>query len=304
MVGTQVRAAAIDIGSNTVRLLIADVADASITDVERRVEIVGLGRDLAASGSLAPDRIREAVRVLAEYRAAVEEVRPDRIRVVATAATRRANNAGEFLLEAERALGSRVDVISGEDEAALSFAGAAWGGGATGPLLVIDPGGGSTEFVYGEARPEWAVSVAMGAMTLTDRLLPSRPPAPQDLVAALAAVEEAFAEVPVAPVARVIGVAGTFTSLAAIHLDLGVYDREAVHGSALTERDLEGLVARLSRLTVAETEAIPSLDPKRAPVILSGAVIAAAATRRTGGSVTVSEADLLEGVVLGLTGAR
>ena len=171
-----------------------------------------------------------------------------------------------------------------------------------GPTLVIDPGGGSTEFVIGVMEPIMATSIDMGSVRLTERLLPERPASRERVDAAAAAVAAMFGEVelPVAPV-RTIGVAGTYTALAAIHLGLAEYDRSMVHGVTLTVEDLDRLVMMLMPLTVDQTAAIPSLAPGRAPVLLGGAVVAAEAARCSGlDSLIVSEADLLDGIALGL----
>ncbi len=299
------RAAAIDIGTNTVRLLVADVSDGSLRDVVRRTEVVGLGRGVDRAGVLGSEGMEAAVRALESFAVDMQRVRPDAVRVVATSASRDARNAEQFLRRVARVLGSNADVISGEDEANLSFRGAAWGAALPGPHLVIDPGGGSTEFVGGDGRAGSVNSVDIGSVRLTDRMLPDRPPRPADLDAARLHVRELFVTVPMPdPAATVIGVAGTFTSLAAIHLDLAEHDRDDVHGTALAVDDLEALVDRLAPLNLAETRAIASLDPRRAPVILAGAVVAVEAVARTGtDTVVVSESDLLEGVVLGLAGA-
>jgi len=298
-----VRVAAVDIGTNTVRMLVADVDGIRIEDVDRAVDVVGLGRGLDRSGAMAPESIGAAVAALTGYGRRIREANPSRIRVVATSASRDASNSGELMERIEAVLGVAPDVISGEAEAALAFAGAVWGVGSPGRHLVIDLGGGSTEFVSGFDHPEAAVSVDMGSVRLTDRLLAARPPTSAELERARLEVRKMFAAVSIpGPPRGVIGVAGTFTSLAAIHLGLKQYDRARIHRTPLALGDLEGLVARLADMTLEETAAVPSLDPKRAPVILAGAVVATEAVRRSGSkSVMVSEADMLEGIVLALS---
>jgi exopolyphosphatase/guanosine-5'-triphosphate,3'-diphosphate pyrophosphatase len=293
--------AAVDIGTNTVRLLVADAAGDRIVDIDRAVEVVGLGRGLDRTGALAEDSMDAAVNTLADYGRRFHDA--DRVRVVATSASRDASNSGHFLEMVAVAVGVTPEVISGDDEAALAFAGAVWGAGGGGRHLVIDPGGGSTEFVIGDDHPDRAVSVDIGSVRLTDRMLATRPPSPVELEEAVAHVREMFGEVSFDERPdSVIGVAGTFTSLAAIHLELDRYDRARIHQSVLTMSDLDDLVFRLAALTIDETASLPSLDPKRAGVILSGAVVVAEAVRRSGlEAVTVSETDLLEGVVLQLS---
>ena len=297
------RFAAVDIGTNTVRMLVADVEGAQIQEVDRAVDVVGLGRGLDESGTIARDSMEAALSALAEYGRRIGEANPSQIRVVATSASRDASNSGELMDRIESTLGVAPDIVSGEDEAGLAFAGAVWGVGSPGRHLVIDPGGGSTEFVSGLDQPDAAVSVDIGSVRLTDRLLTERPPHRSNLENARLKVREMFEAVPIpeAP-GEVIGVAGTFTSLAAMHLGLDQYQSDRVHRSTMTVDGIEGLVTMLAGMTVDETASIPSLDPKRAPVILAGAVIAAEAVRRSGAeSVTVSEADMLEGIVLRLS---
>jgi exopolyphosphatase/guanosine-5'-triphosphate,3'-diphosphate pyrophosphatase len=298
------RLGAIDIGTNTARLLIAEVAAGRVSDVERRAVVVGLGEGVDRSGRLSREAIGRTIGLLGEYAALLRVHRVERFRVVATSATRDAANAAEFLERASRVLGRTPEVIGGDEEARLSFEGAATTFSESGPTLVIDPGGGSTEFVLGGTSPMATSSVDIGSVRLTERLLRDRPAAPDQVRAAAAVVAEMFVgvDLPAVP-ARVIGVGGTFTSLAAIHLGLAAYDRSLVHGSTLTVEDLDGLVRRLSEMTLAETEAIPSLEPGRAPVLLGGAVVAREAARRAGvDPVIVSECDLLDGMVRGLAG--
>ena len=214
---------------------------------------------------------------------------------VATSASRDAANGPEFIAAVGERIGTTPEIIDGAREAALSFAGAT-AGRADAISLVIDIGGGSTEFILGRETPFEAVSIDMGSVRLADRCLSSPPVSKRELVDAAAVVDEAFSDVPRHPEADVIGVAGTFTSLAAIALGLDAYDRTAVDGTRLGLDMIDSLVGRLAALTVAETAEIPSLDPKRAPVILAGAVVASRALRAAGtGEVAVSESDLLDG---------
>ena len=297
------RLAAIDIGSNTVRMLVADVDGNRISDVERAVDVVGLGRGVDASGALAEESMEAALTALTRYGGRIDEAAPSRIRIVATSAARDASNSSRLMGRVEAAVGVPPEVISGQEEAGLAFAGAVWGAGSTGRHLVIDPGGGSTEFVSGLGRPESAVSVDIGSVRLTDRLLPARPPTAMELDEARLEVREMFGGVPIPePPVSIIGVAGTFTSLAAMNLGLSRYDRDMIHRTTLTLDGLEGLVMMLAEMTEEETAAIPSLDPMRAPVILAGAVVASEAVRRIGSeTVTVSETGMLEGILLGLS---
>lgn len=293
---------AVDIGTNTVRLLVADLTDDGLVDVERHTAIVGLGRGVDTTGRFDPGRVEHALVVLTNYAVRLRFHGVSQVRAVATSATRDAEDGPDFLDRAAAVLGFRPELIDGIEEAGLSFRGATAALPGSHPTLVIDPGGGSTEFVLGATAPDYSVSLDIGSVRLTERLLPERPASPARVTAAAEEVAEIFGLVrlPTSP-ARVIGVAGTFTSLAAISLGLDVYDRAAVHGSTLTMADLEGLVDRLAGLTVEETAAIPSLEPKRAPVLLGGAIVAREAVRVSGlDSVSVSESDLLDGIVLTL----
>lgn len=292
------RVGAVDIGTNTVRLLVKD----GPAELLRRVEVVGLGAGVDASGVLSVEAMDRAGAMLSEYGAALRSLGVVRCRAVATSACRAAANAAEFLDRVEQVLGTRPEVISGDEEAALSFRGATGAVGGDGASLVIDIGGGSTEFVMGgDGSITYACSVEMGSVRLTDRVLPERPATTDRVALAGARVREALARVvlPTTP-RRVIGVAGTFTALAGVHLGLPVYDRSRVHGTTMSLDDLDALVERLTPMTVAETAALPSMDPKRAPVLLAGAVLAAESLRLTGAEVVVSEFDLLDALVAGL----
>lgn len=296
------RVAAVDIGTNSTRLLVAEGAPDGLRWLERRVVVTGLGKGVDATGRLDGEAIGRTVGVLAAYGTALRNAGAERVLAVATSATRDAANRDEFLDAAEGVLGVRPEVISGDDEARLSFRGATAGLPGPAPYLVIDPGGGSTEFVLGESAPEFVASIDIGSVRITERALPGRPASTADLLAAASSVEAMFREVdlPGTP-GTVVGVGGTYTSLAAIALDLPRYDRLQVHRSVLSLDDLTSLAGRLAGLTVEETAAIPSLDPARAPVILGGAIVAEAALRRSGRrEVTVSEADILDGIALHL----
>lgn len=298
------RVAAVDIGSNTVRLLIAESSRDGLITLEHRVEIVGLGRGVDKSGRLTPKSIERALGVLYEFGSAVADAEVGAVRAVATSASRDSANVDKFFDLAETALGTRPELISGEEEAHLGFAGATADIEAPGPYLVIDPGGGSTEFVVGDAEPHYAISTEMGSVRLTDRVLSDRPPSPDQLHAARAAVAGVFdeVEIPQQP-ALVIGVAGTFTTLAALHLGLPEYDRERVHHTVLEADDLHRWEDRLAQLSREETAALPSMHPGRAPVILSGAVIAVEALRISGAErLVVSERDMLDAIAASLAG--
>ena len=260
-----------------------------VAELGRYERVTGLGRGVDATGELSEEAMDRTLRALSEFGGRMREMGVERRRAVATSASRDARNREMFFDRAELALGVRPEMISGDEEAALAFAGATSGTGEAAPHLVIDIGGGSTEFVTVEGGRSFDV----GSVRLTDRVLTARPAPPDEVVASRALVAEMF--LPVTPfVGSVIGVAGTWTSLARIH-----------HGEAKVARlslsALTGLVDRLSGLTEEQTAALPGLDPARAPVILAGAVIAeGAATAAGAGKVVVSEHDLLDGVAAAL----
>lgn len=293
---------AVDIGTNTMRLLIAEVDGDRVEWLDRRTTVTGLGRGVDATGQLAPDAVARTIEVLAGYGAAMDGAGVEKRRAVATSATRDAANRDEFLDGAQAALGIRPDVIGGDEEATLAFAGATRELHGEPPFVVIDIGGGSTEFVYGIDEPSYRVSLDVGTVRLSDRILTDRPATSDQMARAADHVAELFETVVLpSPPGTVVGVAGTFTSLSAISQDLPVYDPGRVHRSILTAVRLAELALYLSLLTVAETAAIPSMDPARAPVILAGAVIAEQAVRAGGASqVMVSEHDVLDGLALAI----
>ncbi|MEX1281421.1 MAG: exopolyphosphatase [Acidimicrobiia bacterium] len=294
------RVAAIDIGTNTVRLLVAEPGrDRRPTATLRAHRVVTLGEGVDAAGRFADAAIARALAGLGEL---VELAGPvERLDAVATSATRDAANRDEFLDRAAVVLGVRPRVITGDEEARLAFAGAT-GGGGTVPTVVIDVGGGSTEVVFGTADPDFVASVDVGSVRLTERVLPERPSAPHRVDAALGWAIGRFSIVePLDPPGLAIGVAGTFTALAAIDADLDGHADEAVHGHRLLRTRLEGLVGRLAGLTVEETAAIPSLEAARAPALLGGAVTALAAMTHLGlDAVEVRVTDLLDAVAADL----
>lgn len=300
------RVAAVDIGTNSVRLLVAEYVAGDLFGgerlewIDRRVTVARLGEGVDGAGTLSDAAMGRTVAVLAGYGEAIRAWDVDARRAVATSATRDAANREVFVARATLALGFAPDVIDGSEEAALSFRGVTAGVVGEPPFLVIDPGGGSTEFVSGSERVDQATSVDIGSVRLTERHLPDHPATGEQLAAARSHVDAllAAAPLPAAP-ATVIGVGGTFTSLAAIALGLPRYEPDAVHGAAFPEDRFTDLVTRLAGLTVAETMAIPSLDPGRADVLLGGAIVVERALAAVGGNeVVVSEADILDGVAL------
>jgi exopolyphosphatase/guanosine-5'-triphosphate,3'-diphosphate pyrophosphatase len=293
---------AVDIGTNTVRLLIADASTDPPSEVERLSVVVGLGRGVDSARRFDADAVGRALAALGSFAERMDDAGVARRSAVATSASRDAADADAFLERVAEVIGVRPRVIPGEEEARLSFLGATrWVPGSM-PVVVIDPGGGSTEFVFGGVRPDYLVSIDIGSVRLTDRLLPDRPATPEQIASAVAHVRELFASVtlPGRP-SRAIGVGGTFTSLAGIAAASETDAPAVVDGSGMTPRTLDGLVGALAGLSIEETEAVPSLDPARAPAILGGAIVAAEAVRHVEvDAVTVSVRDLLDGVAMEL----
>ncbi len=283
------KVAAVDIGTNSVRLLIADTGAGGIHPLTRLVAVTRLGEGVDNSGILTDSAMERTVQVLARYGKQASAEGATAV-AVATSAVRDAANREEFLERATAVLGVRPRLLSGAEEADMSRRGA--GEGWRRPLVVIDVGGGSTEFSFSSGD---AYSIDIGSVRLTERHLPTRPAAEAQVTVAMCHVAGLMSRIEVAvPPVTVLGVGGTFTSLAAIHLDLGAYDPDVVHGTKLEVEVLGRQVERLASMTVEETAGIPSLDPGRAPVLLGGAIVALQAVRRLRtGSVTVSEHDLL-----------
>ncbi len=290
--------AAVDIGTNSMRLLIVGPDG----EIVRRQQVTGLGRGVDATGRLDPEAVDRTVAVLTEYGQAMRLHGVNRARAVATSASRDAANAGAFLDRAEKVLGIRPEVVSGGEEARLSFSGATDHVDGDGPFLVIDIGGGSTEFVWSDEEATHGVSIDIGSVRLTERVPVSRPATFEEVQSASGVAESAFdlLELP-GREWKAIGVAGTWTSLAAVAADLPVYDREVVHGYRLSRHAVDRLVVLFSSLTLSQTAAIPALDPARAPVILAGSIVARETMRHAElTEVIVSEHDLLDGVIAAL----
>jgi exopolyphosphatase/guanosine-5'-triphosphate,3'-diphosphate pyrophosphatase len=306
------RVAAIDVGTNTVLLTVAEVRGGALVPLAERAEITRLGRGVDASGRLDPAAIAETVRVLAAYAAEARALGAARIACVATSAARDAANGADFFAAAEAAAGLQPAIISGDEEARLVWR-SAWrdfGGGAgrPGPLAVLDVGGGSTELCLGwEARPASRRSLQVGAVRLTERHVRADPIDGAGLAALRAAAREALAPLLALPGlerargGRLVGVAGTVTTLASVLQALPAYDAERVHGAWLTLAEVDALVARLAPLGVAARAALPGMEPKRADVIVAGGVVVAEAMRLAGfDRLVVSDRGVRWGLLLDL----
>lgn len=306
------RVAAIDCGTNSIRLLVADADPATghFAELDRRMRIVRLGQGVDRTGRLAPDALERTFGACREYAAVIKELGAERLRFVATSASRDAENSDEFVRGVLDILGVEPEVISGDQEAQLSFDGAtkelAGSDRLAKPYLVVDIGGGSTEFVVGDDAVSAARSVNIGCVRMTERHLVQDgvvidPPTPEriaairaDIAAALDLAEET---VPLTRAATLVGLAGTVTTIAGIALGLEEYDAGAIHHSTVSLERVREITERLLVSTHEERAAIPVMHPGRVDVIASGALVLLAVMERTGSrEVVVSEHDILDGI--------
>ncbi len=297
--------AAIDLGSNSVRLL---VRDASGRTLERRAEITRLGAGLALTGRLSPDGVDATATVLASYRQALERHGVQAVRVVATAAARRATDTADALARLGDVIGAPVEVLSGDDEGRLSFRGATADLDPTdGPFLVVDIGGGSTELAVGGAAGRGAIEAAasldLGCVALTEAELHHDPPRPEELTNALGTAADAFGDAwrrqpALREGATLVGVAGTITTVAAVELGLAQYDHDRIHGLVLERAAVEDVFRTLATESFAERVHNPGLPRARADVIVGGLCILVALMRHLpADSLRVADADLLDALV-------
>ncbi|MEU2351265.1 Ppx/GppA phosphatase family protein [Modestobacter sp. NPDC049651] len=303
------RVAAIDCGTNSIRLLVADVPpEGPHTDVLRRMEVVRLGQGVDATGRLAPEAIERTRVVLAEYTAQLRELGAERVRMVATSASRDAANREDFESMVVATLGRLPDVVPGDEEAALSYLGAtaSLAAGARAPYLVVDIGGGSTEFVLGDAGGVRAArSVDVGCVRLTERHLHSDPPPPDEVQRAEADVRAALAlvagTVPVREAVTLVGLAGSVTTVAALALGLPEYDADVIQGSRIPVGAVRSVTAGLLTATRAQRAAMPVMHPGRVDVIGAGSLVLRVIMDALDfDEVVVSEHDILDGIALRL----
>ena len=298
------RVAAVDIGTNSTRLLVADVDDGRITDVERDTRVTRLGEGVDERRRLLPVPIARTPNELADYRRTLEGLGAERTLAIATSAIRDAENGEAFLGEIEWSYGFTTQLLSGHEEALMTYRGVTSEQQLQAGTVIVDIGGGSTELVAGEPDGvRWHDSLDIGSVRLTERFLHGDPPTAAELDACAAAVQALLAErVPDeirSAATSAIGVAGTITSIAALALGLEEYDRDRVHGSRLTANELSEQLERLAAVPVAERRRLRPLDPDRAPVIVAGAVIAREALSFFGlDAFQISERDILDGAAL------
>ena len=313
------RVAAVDCGTNSLRLLLADVdaERAELTDLTRRMEIVRLGQGVDRAGRLAPEALARTVAVLRDYADVIAASGARAVRMVATSATRDADNAAEFVRMVKEVLGVAPEVLTGDEEAMLSFTGATAelaAGPDAGPYLVADIGGGSTEFVLGPAggpagagQPVHAISVNVGCVRMTERHLHGDPPSGPQIAAATADIDAALdtvaAAVPVRQARTLAGLAGSVTTVAAIAMGLPVYDAARTHHARVSAADVHAVASDLLAQTRASRAAIGVMHPGRVDVIGGGALVLDRIMARFGfGEVLVSEHDILDGMAWSLAG--
>ena len=308
------RVAAVDCGTNSLRLLLADVdpGRAELTDVARRMEIVRLGQGVDKTGRLAPEALGRTVAVLRDYADVIARSGTQAVRMVATSATRDAGNAAEFVRLVKGVLGVAPEVLTGSEEAMLSFTGATAelaAGEDGGPYLVTDIGGGSTEFVLGHppGPAVHAISVDVGCVRMTERHLHGDPPTGRQVAAAIADIDAALdtvaATVPVRQARTLVGLAGSVTTVAAIAMGLPAYDTARIHHARVPAADVHAVTRALLTQSRAARAAIGVMHPGRVDVIGGGALVLDRLMERFGfGEVLVSEHDILDGMAWSLAG--
>jgi exopolyphosphatase / guanosine-5'-triphosphate,3'-diphosphate pyrophosphatase len=300
-----VRVSAIDVGTNSTRLLVAEAREGGFRPLERRTTVTRLGESVDKSRELKPEALKRTLSVIADYLAACGEYGVEKMIVTGTSAVRDARNRDEFFEGVRVLTGTEPVLLSGEDEARVTFAGATSDLTGTSPVLILDIGGGSTELTYGRDEPEHLMSYDIGSVRLLEKHLHSDPPAQEELDALRAEVVATLApfkdEASVARDTRLIGVAGTVTQLAAIKAGLEVYDPDIVHHMVLTHGDVRMLVRRLGSLSLEQRRRTKGIDPARADVIVAGGEILKGVMELFDiAEVTVSEKDILDGLVLRL----
>ena len=313
--GPVTRVAAVDCGTNSVRLLVAEVAGTRLRDLAREMRITRLGQGVDRTGRFDPAAVQRTLDALAGYADIARALDVQRLRMVATSATRDAANRGAFITGVHDILGVEPEVLSGDEEARLSFTGATHDLGEVAqvdpPYLVVDIGGGSTEFVLGASTVEAARSVDIGCVRLTERYLHADPPTGEQIAGAIRDIDAGIAlagqTVPLERAGSLVGLAGSVTTVAAIALGLAAYDPAAIHRSRIPRAAVHDVTRRLLGMTHAERAALPVMHPGRVDVIGAGALVLDRILHHVGrAEVVVSEHDILDGVALGLgdDGAR
>jgi exopolyphosphatase / guanosine-5'-triphosphate,3'-diphosphate pyrophosphatase len=299
--------ASVDLGTNSTRVLVARPTDGRLETLDRRNTITRLGQGVEASGRLAPEAVERTLSCLRDYREVLDRHGVERLRVAATSASRDAANRDEFFDAVEALVGTRPELLSGDEEGRLSFRGATGElDPATGPFLVVDIGGGSTEFIVGTDRVDGVMSVDIGCVRLTEKFLHHDPPQPEELSACIsltdAYLDDVVREIAAAGEARtLVGLAGTVTTVAAVEIGLDTYDRDRIHHFHLTHEAAEDVFRTLATESRADRVHNPGLEEVRADVIVGGCCVLVALFRHFGfDEMIVSEADILDGLALAL----
>lgn len=299
------RVAAIDVGTNSTRLLVAEERPGGFRSIDRRMVITRLGQGVDHSRVLAPDALDRTLRTIAEYAATCGELGVERLRVTGTSAVRDARNREEFFEGVRKLTGTSAEVLSGDQEARATFLGTLSDLEEPGTVLVVDIGGGSTELIVGVGEPARLVSLDIGCVRMFEKHLESDPPSPAEIEAMRVEIDAALTSVKddldVPPGSRLIGVAGTVTQLAMLKAGSPVYDPDVTHHSVLSHGDVRSLARRLESLTIAQRKRVTGLEPGRADVIVAGAEILLGVMEVFDlAEVLVSERDILDGLVIGL----
>ena len=300
------RTAVIDIGTNTLLLLVAEPGGAGLRSVVDLCRFGRLGQGLDATGRLAPEAIARSLEICREYRAEIDRTGATRVAVVGTQALREAANAAELIGPAEAILGATVEVIAGGREAELAYRSVAVGlpEVAGRPFVVVDVGGGSTELVASDgARVTAAISVPIGAVRLAERHLRHDPPAAGEAAAMIADIDAQLARATIPDGVTVVGTAGSATTIATIHLELDGYDPAKIHGVRVPAAAVDAMLARLLALTTAQRKDVRGMEPRRADVIPAGVAIFARVLARAGAAeLVVSDRGIRWGVAYELAG--
>jgi exopolyphosphatase/guanosine-5'-triphosphate,3'-diphosphate pyrophosphatase len=300
------RVAAIDCGTNSIRLLIADVTNQGMREVVRQMEVVRLGEEVDTTGRFKVEAVERTLKVVGQYSDEMRRRGVERVRFCATSATRDASNREIFISGVEQLLGITPEVIPGVEEAALSFLGATSEmAHSDGPFLVVDIGGGSTEFVYGTDSVEKAMSVDIGCVRMHERHLHSNPVAKSELAAAIEDIDDAIAraarEVPITEAKTLIAVAGTATTVAAAALALDSYDRYAIHLARIPAQEVHRIAIQFQNSSTEQIAALPFMHPGRVDVITAGALVLSRIMLATRADFFVaSESDILDGIAINL----
>jgi exopolyphosphatase/guanosine-5'-triphosphate,3'-diphosphate pyrophosphatase len=298
--------AVIDCGTNSIRLLIAETSGSTIKEVIRTMEIVRLGQGVDENKAFHPGAINRTLLAVKSFKEIIDKNKVDRIRFCATSATRDASNRNIFIDGVRDILNIQVEVIPGEEEAALSFTGATYQlDQGSGPFLVVDIGGGSTEFVYGDKKVISAKSVNIGCVRMSERHLTNQPPTMDQIASAIVdidiAITQAAVSVPINSAKSLIAVAGTATTVAAAALDLSKYDRDLIHLSKISADKVHKVAQMFQSMNKSEISALPYMHEGRVDVITSGSLVLSRVMAATGAAEFVaSESDILDGMAFSL----